>query len=82
MKKLTRCFALLVICLICFKASGQMTGRLKVGLNLATMIDKDQDETYSDDYKMNIAFHAGFGIDIPFTNVLSNNSGMLMETMG
>ena len=69
------------ISLFSLSASAQTFG-LKGGLNLSNMLEKDDDATYSNDYKMNLGFHVGATIDVPFNDFLSFESGLLFTTRG
>ncbi len=55
---------------------------LKGGLNMANMLEKDDDDTYSDDYKMKPGFHAGLGVEIPVSEAIALEVGALMTTKG
>ncbi len=85
MKNYTEILIFLLISLLSIKANAQTFG-FKAGLNLSNMLDKDDDETYSDDYKMNPGFHIAGTVDIPihhhFSTVLSFESGLLFTTRG
>lgn len=81
MKNLTKCVLLVLISMISFQVNAQSL-RLKGGLNLANMMEKDDNNTYSDDYKMNLGFHVGFVYDIPLSDILSLEPGLLIETKG
>ncbi len=55
---------------------------VKAGLNLSTMMVKDDDDTYSDDFKLNPGFHAGVFAELPFGEVFSLEPGLLITTKG
>lgn len=55
---------------------------LKGGLNLSNMLFKDDDDTYSDDFKMNPGFHIGGTAEFPLSDVLSFETGLLLSTKG
>ena len=55
---------------------------LKGGLNLATMLMKDDDDTYSDDFKMNPGFHAGVTAEFPLAKIISLETSVLLSTKG
>lgn len=59
----------------------QMFG-VKAGFNLSNVLEKDDNRTYSDDYKMNPGFHAGLTMDVPLVSVLSFETGLLVSTKG
>lgn len=69
------------ISIICFQANAQTLG-IKGGFNLANMHEKDDDETYSDDYTMNPGFHAGLFAEFPINEFLSFEPGLLLTTKG
>ena len=72
---------IVLIILFCSPSNAQTFG-LKGGLSLANMLTKDDDGTYSNDYKMNPGFHIGATLGLPFTHFLSLESGLLLTTKG
>ncbi len=46
------------------------------------MVDKDDQETYSDDFNMNPGFHLGATINFPYSDVFSIETGLLLSTKG
>jgi outer membrane protein W len=46
------------------------------------MLQKDDDETYSDNYKMNPGFHVGATMDFSLSDLLSIETGLLLTTKG
>ena len=81
MKNYTKISMVLLISLLCVQTNAQTFG-LKAGLNLSNMLEKDNDDTYSNDYKMNPGFHIGGSFDIPINDLLSFESGLLLTTKG
>ena len=81
MKNFTKYSLIVFISLFCLQSNAQTFG-LKGGLNLANMLEKDDDDTYSNDYKMNPGFHIGATVDLPFNDFLSFESGLLLTTKG
>jgi hypothetical protein len=81
MKNFTKFSMILLISLFCIQTNAQTFG-LKAGLNLSNVLEKDDDGTYSDDYKMNPGFHVGGAIDVPISEVFSFESGLLLTTKG
>ncbi len=85
MKNYSKILMFLLISLLSIKANAQTFG-VTGGLNLSNMLEKDDDDTYSDDYKMNPGFHIAGTVDIPihhhFSTVLSFESGLLFTTKG
>lgn len=55
---------------------------LKGGLNLSTMLIKDNDDTYSDDFKLNPGFNVGATVDVPVAGIFSLETGALLSTRG
>ena len=55
---------------------------IKGGLNLSTMMVKDDDDTYSDDFLLNPGFHAGVVAEFPFGDIFSLEPGLLISTKG
>ncbi|NLO51930.1 MAG: PorT family protein [Bacteroidales bacterium] len=81
MKYLSRVLMILFIVFSGYQINAQTVG-IKGGLNLSNMLEKDDDETFSDDYKMNPGFHIGLSVDIPFNKSLSLEPGLLLTTKG
>ncbi len=77
----TKISMILLISLFCIQTNAQTFG-LKAGLNLSNMLEKDDDDTYSNDYMMNPGFHIGGIIDMPINDNLSFESGLLLTTKG
>lgn len=46
------------------------------------MFEKDEYDIYSNDYRMNPGFHIGGTVDIPISDILSFESGLLLTTKG
>ncbi len=55
---------------------------LKGGLNLSNMLIKDDDETYSDDFKMKPGFHVGAMAEFPLSEIFSFETGLFLSTKG
>ena len=81
MKNLTKISMIVFVSLFCLQSNAQTFG-LKAGLNLSNMLEKDDDDTYSNDYKMNPGFHIGATVDVPFNDFLSFETGLLFTTKG
>ncbi len=81
MKNCTKFSMILLISLFSLQTNAQTFG-LKAGLNLSNMLEKDDDDTYSNDYKMNPGFHIGGTVDVPISDILSFESGLLLTTKG
>jgi len=81
MKNLSKCFLIVLICVFSLQSFAQKYG-IVGGLNLADMLIKDDDGTYSDDFKMQPGFHVGVLVDMPLTDMLSVEPGLLLETKG
>ena len=81
MKIFTKISMGFLITLFSFQTNAQTFG-IKGGLNLANMLYKDDDRTYSDNYSMNPGFHIGLTIDVSLNDFLSFESGLLLSTKG
>ena len=81
MKNTTKFLLVIMISLIGFQSYAQSFG-VKGGLNLANLLDKDDDDTWSNDYKMNMGFHIGATMNYPFTDAFSLETGLLLDTKG
>jgi hypothetical protein len=56
--------------------------RVKAGLNLSNMVMKDNNETYSSDFKNKPGVHLGGTIQTPTEGVFSFEGGMFLSTRG
>ena len=55
---------------------------IKGGLNLSNILEKDNDDTYSEDYKMKPGFHFGATAEFPLNEMFSFETGLLLSTKG
>jgi hypothetical protein len=55
---------------------------IKGGLNLANQFAKDDDDTYNDDNKMKLGFNIGVTLDIPISDVVSFETGLIASSKG
>lgn len=74
--------ALLAVVVTLATGAFAQTFAVKGGLNLSTMVMKDNDDTYSDDLKLNPGFHAGITAEFPIAGVFSLETGALLSTRG
>jgi len=81
MKKLPKILVFVLISLFCLKSNAQTFG-IKGGLSLATMLEKDNDTTVSNDYKMKPGIHFGITANIPLNSYLSVESGLIVTNKG
>ena len=81
MKNLLKLFVVVLVCTMTTESFAQRIG-VKAGLNLSNMLMKDDDDTYSDDYKMLPGFHVGVIAEIPFNDMISFEPGLLLSTKG
>ena len=51
-------------------------------MNFATILDKDDDGDYSDEYDLNTGLHIGLGINIPVNASFSIEPGLLLTKKG
>lgn len=79
--KLKKNLSLIVLLLITTASYAQIFG-VKAGLNLSTMVLKDNDGNYSDDFKMNPGFHVGVTGEFPLTEMFSFETGLFLSTKG
>ena len=54
----------------------------KGGLNLSKMLIADDDETYSDEFDIQPGFHVGPIVELPVNEMISIESGLLLNTKG
>ncbi len=81
MKNITKFLLILLVSSLSFQSYAQTFG-IRGGLSMANMLDKDEDGTYSGDYQMNPGFHAGVTIDYPFSEMVSFETGLFLNTKG
>lgn len=54
----------------------------RAGFNMANMLMKDNDDTYSDDYKSKAGFQLGATVEFPFSDMFSLETGLGVSTKG
>jgi hypothetical protein len=64
------------------KSIAQPIFGIKAGLNMSTMLMKDDDGTYSDDYKSLMGFHVGPTAEFPINDMFSFETGLMLSTKG
>ena len=78
-------FKIIILSLACLsiitQAYSQNIG-IKAGLNLADMLVKDDDDSYTDNSKMHVGFHAGAVVEIPISELISVEPGLLISSKG
>ena len=80
--KINKLLIIVVAFTMTTKSFAQVKYGVKAGLNLANMLEKDDDETYSEDYSMKIGFHLGGAAEIPISEKFSVQPGLLFSTKG
>jgi outer membrane protein W len=81
MKVLMKIGVVAVVMLLSLQASAQTFG-IRGGLNLSTVLDKDDDEKYSTEYTMKTGFHGGLTFQYDFSDVVALETGLLLESKG
>lgn len=81
MKNLRQLFIITSMILLASSSFAQTFG-VKAGLNLSNMLMKDDEDTYSDDYKMLPGFHVGLTADFSINDMFSFEPGLLLSTKG
>lgn len=81
MKNLLKLFVVILAISATSTLQAQEIG-IKGGANFANILVKDNDETYSDDFKSLLGFHAGVTVDFPFTDMLAFQTGALLSGKG
>lgn len=81
MRKMTKYSLIVFISFFCLQSNAQTFG-IKGGLNLANLLEKDDDDTYSGNYKMKPGFHIGATIELPINDFLFFESGLFLTTKG
>jgi len=82
MKKGISLFTIILLLFFTTQSFAQVRFGLKAGLNLANMTDKDDDDTYSNDYKMKPGFHLGVTAEISISDKFAFEPGLLFTTKG
>jgi len=81
MKKITK-IALIVFIVSYNLQSMAQAVTIKGGLNLAKMIQKDNDQNYSGDFKFSPGFHIGLTFDWPINEFVSFEPGLFFTSKG
>lgn len=79
--KSTKLLLLAATILVSASVSAQNFG-VKAGLNFSNMVSKDNNRTYSENYKMNTGFHLGPVVDYPLSELISVEAGLFYSTKG
>jgi len=82
MVKGMKLFALTLLLLSTGQCFAQVIFGLKAGLNLANILDKDDNATYSSNYKYKTGFHFGATAEFPVSKVFSIEPGLLYSQKG
>jgi hypothetical protein len=82
MKKVFIYAHLMLLFLITTQTFAQIKFGVKAGLNLSNMLAKDNDQTYSENFKMKPGFHAGATVEFPIVKRFSFETGLLFATKG
>jgi hypothetical protein len=82
MKKVFINSSLMLLLLITTPTFAQIQFGVKAGINLANMLAKNNDETYSDYFKMKPGFHVGATLEFPIVKRFSFETGLLLSTKG
>ena len=81
MKSLIK-LSIVVLLLAMGTESFAQTFGVRAGLNLSNMLAKDEDGTYSDDFKMNPGFHIGPTMELPINEMFTFETALLLSTKG
>lgn len=81
MRNLSKVLILFFVVFISMQSFAQKFG-VQAGVNLANMVSKDDAETYSDDFEMNLGFNAGVTFELSFSDFLGLEMGALVDTKG
>jgi len=81
MKSITKLLLVVMVSLLSFESNAQIF-RIIGGLNLSNMLAKDDEDTYSNDFKMKPGFHIGTTAEFQLSSVLSLGTGLLLDTKG
>jgi hypothetical protein len=81
MKNLGKVLIISLLALFSVQTFGQKIG-VQGGINLANMLVKDNEDTYSDEFEMNLGFNGGVTMEVGFGDLLSVEAGLLVDTKG
>jgi hypothetical protein len=81
MKNLIKIFVFVLVLAMSSESFAQIF-RAKAGLNLSTMLYKDDDGVYSDELKMKHGFLLGATAEFPIDEMFSFETGLLISTKG
>ena len=81
MKKLTNLLLVVMLIAMATESFAQRVG-IKAGGNMTNMLIKDDEETLSDDFKMKPGFLVGAVCEIPLSDVIYFEPGLLITTKG
>lgn len=81
MKKLLTGFIFIFLGLLSVQTFGQKFG-IQGGINLSNMLVKDNDDTYSDEFKNNMGFNAGVTLGFGFSKLFDVEVGAIVESRG
>ena len=81
MKKLITGFILIFLTLTGVQTYAQKFG-IQGGINLSKLLIKDNDATYSDQFKSNLGFNAGVTLGIGLSKLIDIEAGAIVESRG
>jgi hypothetical protein len=81
MKNFTKLLFFVIAFAMATESFGQTFG-IRGGLNLSTQLVKDDNNTFSDNFKMNPGFHVGLTAEFPVTEMFAFETGVLYSTKG
>jgi len=82
MKNVYKLFVVLFLLSLTAQTFAQPTFGIKGGLNFANMVVKDDDDTYSDDFKMKLGFHIGGTAEFVINEKFSFEPALMLSTKG
>jgi hypothetical protein len=81
MKKLTKGLIIVFFGLLSVQTFAQTIG-IQGGINLSTMLLKDNDNTYSDEFDNNLGFNAGITLGLELSKLIEVEVGAIIESRG
>jgi hypothetical protein len=81
MKNLSKVMVFCLLTLFSVQSFAQKIG-IQGGINLANMLVKDDETTYSDEFKMNLGFNGGVTFEVGFGKLLGLEAGLIAESKG
>jgi len=81
MRNIVKVLFICLLALISVQTFAQKIG-IQGGINLANMLIKDDEGTYSDEFAMNLGYNGGVTVEFGFGDLISLEAGLMADTKG